>query len=169
MAASKFLKLSNGRPTEESSVTVGGVGNADRHPVLNASGLLDATMFPAGIGQDIIVVPASEALAAGNQINLWVNAGVTNARKADASTVGKPSNGFVLAAVSSGANATVYRSGQDTAVTGLTIGDAWLSATVPGGVQSTPPTGSGQTVQKVGFAVTATLLDVQPGQDYALA
>lgn len=169
MPASKFLKLNGGRPTEEAPVTTGGVGNADKYPALNASGLLDPTMFPAGIGQDIVVVPASEALAAGNEVNLWVNAGATNARKADGSTVGKPSHGFVLSAVSSGANATVYRSGPNTAVTGLTPGVAWLSATVPGGVQSTPPTGAGQTVQQVGFVITATLLDVQPGQDYALA
>lgn len=169
MAASKFLKLLNGRPTEEAPVNTGGAGNADKVVALGASGTLDPTMFPAGIGADIVVVPASEALSAGNLINLWTNSGATNARKADASTTGKQCDGFVLASVSSGANATVYRNGQNTAVTGQTIGDGWLSATTPGAIQSTPPTGTGQTVQKIGRVVTATLADVQPGQDYALA
>jgi len=169
MATPKFLRLLTGRPTEAIAAAVGGVGSAEQVVSTNAAGTIDPTFFPAGIGADMIVVPASEALAAGNQVNLWTNAGATNARKADGSTVGKQSHGFVLAAVASGANATVYRSGQDTAVTGLTVGDAWLSATVPGGVQAAPPTGSGQTVQRVGQAITATLLDVQPGQDFVLA
>lgn len=169
MAAPKYLALSNGRPTENYAVETGGVGNAERVVALTAAGTLDPSVFPAGVGTDMLVVPASEALAAGNLVNLWVNAGVESARKADGSTTGKAADGFVLSAFASGASATIYRSGQNTAVTGLTIGDAWLSATTPGGVQAAPPTGSGQTVQKVGKAITATLADIQPGQDYALA
>lgn len=169
MAAPKFLRLLAGRPTEAIAAAVGGAGASESVVSTGTAGTIDPTFFPAGIGQDLIVVPASEALAAGNLVNLYSNSGIESARKADGSTTGKECSGFVLAAVASGANATVYRSGQNTAVTGLTPGDAWLSATTPGGIQATPPTGSGQTVQKVGKVIMATLADVQPGQDYALA
>ncbi|MGX5777505.1 hypothetical protein [Methylorubrum zatmanii] len=70
------------------------------------------------------MVPASEALAAGAQVNLWSNGGVLSARNADASAAngGKRSDGFVIGAVSSGASATVYRSGgPNTGLSGLTV------------------------------------------------
>lgn len=42
----------------------GGVANAYKIPSLDAGGLLPVLMFPAGIGQDIVTYPASEALPA---------------------------------------------------------------------------------------------------------
>ena len=125
-----------------------------------ADGRLDISVLPVGVGADTAVIPASEALAAGDLVNIWNNSGTANVRKADASTAGKEAHGFVLAAVASGQPATVYFEGTNTQMTGLTPGRQYLSTT-PGKTSATAPTGSGQVVQVVGFAVSATAMNFQ--------
>lgn len=123
-------------------------------------GKIDVSVLPTGVGADTAVINASEALAAGDLVNIWNNSGTANARKADASTAGKEAHGFVLAAVASGQPATVYFEGTNTQMTGLTPGRQYLSTT-PGKTSATAPTGSGQVVQVVGFAVSATAMSFQ--------
>ncbi len=125
-------------------------------------------MMPTGIGADTAVIAASEALAAGDLVNVWNSTGA-KVRKADASTAGKEAHGFVLAAVSNGANATVYFEGTDTQVTGLTPGVQYLSAATPGAATGTAPSGTGQVVQRVGFATAATALNFQSQPPIVLA
>ena len=125
-----------------------------------ADGRLDISVLPVGVGADTAVINASEALAAGDLVNIWSNSGTANVRKADASTAGKEAHGFVLAAVASGQPATVYFEGTNTQMTGLTPGRQYLSTT-PGKTSATAPTGSGQVVQVVGFAVSATAMNFQ--------
>lgn len=125
-----------------------------------ADGRLDISVLPVGVGADTAVINASEALAAGDLVNIWNNSGTANVRKADASTAGKEAHGFVLAAVASGQPATVYFEGTNTQMTGLTPGRQYLSTT-PGKTSATAPTGSGQVVQVVGFAVSATAMNFQ--------
>lgn len=125
-----------------------------------ADGRLDISVLPVGVGADTAVIPASEALAAGDLVNIWSNSGTANVRKADASTAGKEAHGFVLAAVASGQPATVYFEGTNTQMTGLTPGRQYLSTT-PGKTSATAPTGAGQVVQVVGFAVSATAMNFQ--------
>lgn len=111
-------------------------------------------------------ITASEDLAAGNLVNVWNSSGA-KVRKADATTAGKPAHGFVLAAVSSGAPATVYFEG----LVGrpvLTPGDYYLSTT-PGGVTATPPSGSGNVVQRIGVAVSTTAIDFEADDPVELA
>lgn len=109
-----------------------------------------------GVGIGTRAIVASEALAAGDLVNVWNNAGTPNVRLASALAKGKDANGFVLTAVSAGQVATVNFGGANTAVTGLTAGPLWLSATSPGKASSTPASGSGRVVQKVGFAYSPT-------------
>ena len=123
-------------------------------------GKIDVSVLPTGVGADTAVINASEALAAGDLVNIWNNSGTANVRKADASTAGKEAHGFVLAAVASGQPATVYFEGTNTQMTGLTPGRQYLSTT-PGKTSATAPTGSGQVVQVVGFAVSATAMNFQ--------
>lgn len=169
-----------------SKTTSAGAGDSGKIPALNASGILDdtivnatvtsaankivkldgsgrldATVMPTGIGADTAVILASEALAAGDLINIYNNAGTANVRKADGSTSGKEAHGFVLSAVSSGSNATVYFEGSNTQVSALTPGVQFLSATTAGKSTSTPPTGTGKVVQVVGLATSATNLNFQ--------
>lgn len=126
---------------------------------LDASGKLDVTVMPTGIGADTAVITASEALAAGDLVNIWNNAGTANVRKADASTAGKEAHGFVMSAFASSAAATVYFEGSNTQQTGMTPGVQFLSDTTPGKTKATAPTGAGKVVQRVGFAVNATTIN----------
>lgn len=98
---------------------------------------------------------AAATLAANDLVNFY-SGGV---RKADASA-GIPAHGFVSAAVSFGATATVHFSGQMTGLSGLTKGPVYLSTTA-GALTNTVPSGSGQIVQQVGEATSATTVDFE--------
>lgn len=195
----KFIKNAAGQLTEEAALTTSaGAGDADKLPALNASGILDpsivngiivsagagssgkvtqldaagkldVSVMPSGLGPDTASIVASEALAAGDYVNVWNNAGAFNVRKADASTTGKEANGFVLAAVSNAAAATVYFEGTNTQVTGMTGGKVFLSATVAGKGSATVPSTTGQTVQCLGFATSATAVNFQANSSVVLA
>ena len=147
---------------------VGGIANAYKIVSTDASGTIPASLFPAGIGMDIVIYPATEAIAAGQQVNLYSNAGVLSARNADAASAngGKKADGFVIASVASGANATVYRNGGvNTGVSGLTPGaDYYLAA--GGGVTTTQNATPGQTDQYIGKASAAGVLDQLPPQPF---
>lgn len=116
---------------------------------------------PAGVGIGTRAIVASEALSAGDLVNVWSDAGVPKVRLASAVAKGKDANGWVAAGYGSGATAVMNFGGVDTAVSGLSIGPQWLSVT-PGKTTSTAPSGSGQVVQKVGFAYSATEFMFQP-------
>ena len=193
----KFFKNVSGAYTEEAALTTSaGAGDADRVPALNASGILDSTIvnsktssagagdsgklpaldgsgrldstfMPVGVGADTATITTSEALAAGDWVNVWNSSGA-KVRKADATVAGKEAHGFVLSAAGSGAAATVYFEGTNTAVTGQTPGVVFLSATAGTGT-STAPSGSGNVVQRVGFATSATSVNFQSGQPLTLA
>lgn len=195
----KIIKNSSGTLTEEAALTTSaGAGDADRIPALNASGVLDlsitngkvvsagaadsgklaaldasgrldTTVMPPGIGADTASITASEALAAGDLVNIWNNGGTANARKADGSTSGKEAHGFVLSAVANGAAATVYFEGTNTQCTGLTPGNQFLSASTPGKSTATAPSASGNVVQRVGFATSATAMNFQSQPPVVLA
>lgn len=169
--AVKYLKNNAGDFAEqEALVTSAGAADSGKIPALDASGRFDSSLLPVGIGADTGVVSASEALAAGDLVNVYdAGTGTFKARKADATTPGKRAHGFVLSAVSANANATVYFEGTDTQLTALTPGDNYLSVTTPGRTQATAPTGSGQIVQKVGIGVSATALNFQANPPIILA
>lgn len=159
MAAKKFLRLVNGDRVEIPGVqTSAGVTNAGDIPALDDTGRLSTTMLPVGVAPDLKPAIAFEALAAGDFVNLFTNAGVLNARKADATNPAKFANGFVLAAVLVGATGSVYGlSSINNAVAGLTPGAAyWLSNATPGGIVTPAPTYlAGQICQKIGTATAA--------------
>lgn len=171
MPAKKYLSLNNGR-IQEVQATVASTGAADdgKLVALDATGKLDNSVLPVGIGADTANVVASEALAAGDYVNIWNDAGTPKARKADASTAGKEAVGFVLTAVSAGGTASIYFEGQNTQVTGKTPGARqYLSATTPGATAETPPSGSGNVVQLVGVATSATAISTEIGDGVILA
>ena len=146
-----------------------GAGDAGKLAALDATGRLDSSMLPVGIGADTAAIVASEALAAGDFVNVYNNASVANCRKADGSTSGKEASGFVLAAVSALATATVYFEGTNTQCTGLTPGQQFLSGSNPGKTVSTAPTGAGKIVQRMGLATSATSMNFEPGEPIVLA
>lgn len=170
MAAKKFLRLVAGRIKELSGVVVSaGAANDGDLVALDASGKLDSSVLPSGIGQNTIAVTASEALAANDLVNVYDNAGTPAVRKADASTEGKECTGFVKASVSSGGSATVYLSGNTiTGLSGMTAGRRYLSTT-PGQSTATAPSSSGNVVQKIGDAFNATTIAFEPEEPVTLA
>lgn len=193
----KFFKNVSGVTTEEAALlTSDGAASANRIPALNASGVLDPTivnsaqattgvpdagkvaalgadgllslsMMPVGVGTDVKVITTSEALAAGDYVNIWDNAGF-KVRKADATVAGKEANGYVLASFGSGAQATVYMEGTNTSVTGMVAGTVFLSTTAGAGT-ATAPSGSGNVIQCLGISVSATAVNFSAGAPIVLA
>lgn len=158
MPASKFLALVSGRIREVvSTVTSSGVADDGKIVALDATGRLDNSVMPVGIGTETKSIVATENLAAGNLVNIWSSGGQFRVRKADATSQGKEAHGFVLSSVSSGSPAEVYLEGTITGLTGLTPARYYLSTT-PGEITPTPPANSGNVVQYVGTAVSATEL-----------
>lgn len=169
--ADKYLYNNQGQITEkEATVTSSGSADAGKIVALDSTGRLDNSVMPVGVGADTATIAASEALAAGDFVNIWNDAGTAKVRKADASTSGKEANGFVLSAVTSGNNATVYFEGSNTQLSGLTPGTIYfLSDATPGGVTTTAPSGTGKIVQKVGRSTSATTINFEPSDPIVLA
>jgi hypothetical protein len=168
VAVNKYLVNSGGFATEIiAPVTSAGASDAGKLLALNGSGKLDPSVMPTGIGADTQVIAASEALSAGNFVNIYDATG-PKVRKADATTSGKIAHGFVLSAVANGANATVYFEGTNDQVTGQVAGDVYLSTT-PGSATGTPPSASGNAVQPIGVAISATAINFQYNRPIVLA
>jgi hypothetical protein len=197
MAGQKFLTNNAGVITEKQSVqTSAGAGSAGDIPALNASGVLDSTIvnstvvssgassagkltalnsagqldlsvLPTGVGPDTQSILASEAISAGAFVNVYSNAGTANIRNADNTAAGKQAHGFVLSAVSSGTNGLVYFVGNNTAVTSQTVGNVYLGTV--GAATSTAPSGSGNVVQLLGVATSATSINTNAQQPIVLA
>jgi|SRR5882757_5900483 len=164
----KYLTNASGTVTEVATPTTSaGAGDSGKIPSLDAGGKLDSSFMPTGIAADTAAITASEALSAGDLVNVWNSTGA-KVRKADASTAGKEAHGFVAASVSSSGTATVYFEGTNGQVTSLTPGVQYLSTT-PGASSATAPTGSGNVVQRVGFATAATALNFDAGTPIVLA
>ena len=90
-------------------------------------------------------------------------------RKADASN-GREIHGFVLSAITSGQNGTVYFEGTVTGLSSLIIGAKYfLSAATAGEVVATAPSGTGELVQRAGTAISATELSFEPADPITLA
>ena len=168
--ADKYIYQNGGTLTEREAIqTSGGVPSAGKIPALDPSGKLDTSMMPTGIGAETAAIQATEALSAGDFVNIYNVAGAARMRKADASTSGKQADGFVLAAVASGATGAAYLRGANTQVSGQTPGIVFLSATTPGAATSIAPSGAGQTVQKLGVATAAASINFQKGEPIVLA
>lgn len=162
MAGNKYLALIAGRIAEVFGIqTSAGAGDAGKIPALNSAGQIDITMMPTGVGETSVSAIASENLSAGDLVNLWNNAGTINVRKADATTNGKRAHGFVESAVTSAATATVFISGVINSLSSLTVGSDYYLSTTPGTTTTTPPSASGNLVQRVGEAQSATALVFQ--------
>ena len=168
MAAKKFLRLVNGVLTEIFGVqTSAGAANAGDLVALDDTGRISNDMMPVGIGADTATITASETLAAGDWVNVWNDSGA-KVRKADATTAGKEAHGFVLTAVTSGNPATVYFEGTNTQVTGQTPGPVYLQTTAGAG-GATIPNASGNVVQSIGVAVSATAVNFERSVPVTLA
>jgi hypothetical protein len=128
----------------------------------NSLGKLDVSWLPDGIGAEVVLAPTTENLAAGDFVNLYLNAGVATLRKADSSTNNKPCFGFVSENTTAPAVATMYILGVPNAnLVGLTVGATYLlSKAAPGGFTeiSTYTPATGNIIQEIGIATSETTL-----------
>jgi hypothetical protein len=155
----KYIEQVAGQLREKVGSAVSlGAADAGKIVQLDAQGKLDSTLMPIGIGADTQIIVASEALTAGDFVNIHNSTGA-KARKADATTPGKEAHGFVLGTFTSGSNATIYFEGTNNQVTGQTPGIVFLSAAAPGQAVNAAPTTAGQFVQPIGLATSATAIN----------
>jgi hypothetical protein len=158
--AQKPLQLVNGKITQvEATVTSAGAGDAGEVVALGADGKIDVSVLPTGVGPNVKILVASEAIGAGKYVNIYDVTGTATIRLADNSN-GREAHGFVKDAVAAAANGTVYFEGTNDDLSGLTAGARQYLGTA-GGVTVTPPTfAGGATIhQLVGTAITATEID----------
>ena len=133
---------------------------------VESSTVTTQTIPPAGSPSQSI--EAGEALAARDLVNVYSDSGVFKVRKADATDFTKPANGFVKDGVTSGDDADVFFSGELTGFTGLTPGVYYLSTTA-GGITSTPPSTSGNIIQRVATSTSATAITFEADTPVGLA
>lgn len=158
----QFLTLINNvRTLVEAITTSAGAADADKIVATNAAGVIDITLLPSGIGANTKSIQASEALSAGDFINIH-NSGGARVRLADATDNTKPAHGYVIDNVLSGAMATVYFDDINTGLSGLTIGETYALSTTPGDVValSAAAAASGNIIQQLGVAISATEMEV---------
>jgi hypothetical protein len=113
----------------------------------------------AGAGQASgAPAPAPSAIPANSLVNIYSHGGVPSLRLADATTAGQQAHAFITTAVAAGASAVPYYRGALGGFSGLTIGaPCWLAP--GGGVTQAAPSSSGNLVQPVGVATSATTID----------
>lgn len=161
MSSNIFLTLQSGiKRCIQAISTSAGAGDANKIIMTGGDGKLDSTLMPTGIGADTRSVVSSENLAAGDFVNEYDNASVPTVRKADPAN-GRPATGYVLAAVTSPANATVYPLGgtTNTAKSALTIGSLYVLDPATAGTAVTAASvtlANGNLRQVVGRAISST-------------
>lgn len=134
-----------------------------------ADGTIDPATLPTGVGISSVTIPASEALAAGDVVNVWNDGGVARVRKANATSEGQSAHGYVLTAAAALADATVYFDDRNTAVSGKTPGARQYLSTTAGQMTETAPSAAGNVVQFLGNAYSATAVNFEPAEPITLA
>jgi hypothetical protein len=169
MPLEKYTTFDGGQKLKAFLQTSAGSADAGKPVALNNDGEIDSSMLP-NTDSDTSTLPSSENLAAGNLVNIWSDSGTLKVRKADASSAAKRADGYVLASVTSPANAVVYHDGAITGLTSLTIGGRYYLSTTPGAsvIEASATTASGNLVQYVGQAVSTTKLLFQPDTNPAV-
>ena len=112
---------------------------------------------------------ASEALSAGDFVNIFGSGSVLWCRKASATDATKPAHGFVKSAVSNGSTADIYLCGTNSNRSGMTVGAMQYLSTTAGGITATPPSGAGNIIQPLGVAKAATAMRFDFSRPIAVA
>lgn len=105
-----------------------------------------------------LYVPFGVAIAAGQVVHLYNNAGVLTAELATAVAGVKPMHGWCSIAAGAGAYGEVMLQGKCDLIGGLTPGATYYLADAAGAISNAP----GTTTQRIGFALDAASLFVNP-------
>lgn len=136
------------------------LGGARVNTAYGTNSSLSSSMVSIKTGT-AITVTASEALSAGDVVNIHNSSGI-KCRKASASSAYE-AHGFVLEDTANGAVATVYVDGENPYLSGLTTGGKLYLSTTSGGVTHTMPS-SGNLVQALGIAMSTTKMNFVIGE-----
>lgn len=114
---------------------------------------------------------AGENLSATNLVNLYSDAGTLKARKANATDGTKPCDGFVIVSATAGQSLIVFTAPGlvRTGLSGLTVGDELYLSTTNGAATATAPSSSGNAVQRIGKALSASTAIFYRGEVLELA
>lgn len=156
--ADKYIKLEDGKlGLREGSTTSSGVANAGDIPALDASGKLDPTLLPVGVGPDVTNLPSFENLTAGDYVNIFDDGGTVKARKAD-NTNGRDAHGYVKDTVISPAAVNVFFEGANANLSTLIEGGRVYLGVTGGVIQTAlnPDTETGKIHQFLGIALSET-------------
>lgn len=106
-----------------------------------------------------LYVPFTDACVGGSLINLWNNAGVLSARKANATNNLKPCSGWSTGTVAAGqVGEVMFGNGLCTQIGGLTPAQEYFLSTVDGLATAVPPVGPGNIQQSIGMGLGANLM-----------
>lgn len=134
-----------------------------------SGGTIDPSLLPAS---DAATAVAGQNLTAGQFvfIKLAGSPAVPSLFPAVWSSGGNEAIGFVITSYTTGQTATYYTAGQNTALTGLTVGSRYYGdKTTAGGVTLTVPTGAGVLNQFLGSASSTTSISTDIADAIILA
>ena len=132
----------------------------------NSNGIVDlAEVALSGGGGDAevqIAKAGSDGLTTGQLVYIHNASGsVLTADLADATDENKIADGFVKQSYNADANATIYLDGEVPGA-GLTPGDMYYLQISPGAKGTSAPTASGNIIQAIGPAISATAIKFDP-------
>ncbi len=148
--------VSNRMALREGKISSAGAADSGKLVALDTTGKIDPSMLP---GTSIDSALSSEAITAGNAINIWDDAGTRKVRKAD-SSVPYPCHGFATETVASGVLCKFDTDGGKQPVTGVTIGLTYYLST-GGAVTTNPAETATHIIQKVGYGSDAGVLAIE--------
>lgn len=138
------------------TATVGGVGSASKVPLLTAQGKIPIDMLDA----DTVSATSAEAMT--GTVNFVSFDSTGKVVRAIANDVTKKAKGYVLGTVAVNDVVTVYFFTPITGLSGLTPnGLVFLSTTAGGYTQTVPATTTGNYEQILGYATSATVMQVE--------
>lgn len=163
MTNQKFLTKGDGVLAEAQAIsTSAGAGDAGKIPALDANGRLAENMMPPGVSAETQVCKAGVGGVTANDVVYIHLVTVTlTADKADATDATKRAQGYVKDTTNAGDDVTVYLDGELPG-SALTPGAKYYLTTTPGTVSVTAPSASGNMVQCVGEAISATEIKFEP-------
>ena len=155
MAGKKYMSLSGGKKVlTTSNNSSAGVADANKIVSLNAAGKIDPSMLT---DQDVSSIVAFENMAAGDYVNLFLDAGVIKARLADNSN-DRPAHAYIDDTVTALSFVNCFFEGSNTNLSGLTIGARQFLGTVGQTIETAldPDVITGNIHQLLGVAISAT-------------
>jgi len=133
----------------------------------------EQTVFTPSLARDggFVDIIAGEALTERDLVQIYDDAGTAKARKADANTSPpRAADGWAIESVSSGASVRVYLTASlITGLSSLTIGAEYYLSATAGAITATAPSTAANIRQRVGKALSATVLSFERGEPITIA